>query len=570
MSGAGSSSTKPSLVSSSVGINYYEILGVTPTAKLEEIRDAYKRLALRMHPDRALINKDLELKARQEKKTRRSSASGAGGAGSTTSSSSSSTSSSAGAAAGSSAEAPPASSSTDVDVLAGNREKKNHAKEDHHTGCTANDHRSSKTTTAPPSESEAEQVVAPPTITGSEQKGGSCSSTSRIANKQKPPAAGGEKEMVDSGETMTSQKNNVGRSIGQVDHDPTVGAPATSSAAGTETKNASKGSVVSSFDAENEDDDQSFSCDVSGNRGSGRTKRGGKVNIEFYQVQDAWKTLSNPSRRFLYDMRNFGSSSEFPECDESYLLDLERAQAEKDLHQMSSYLTKVVTRETRAKGVIIMDAWYGDMSILSKFYLAFNERSSPNRVGEDGLYVDVRVATQCQVDYKSHRLIMSGGDSTSRSDLPGFYNPIPLSLRNSVELGLFIRYQFNDEVHEVLANDSEPIYIPKKSHTISSIAKRIRQDREHQKDIDAANRGKKINFLLPKKVFKSEKTTMAAHLGLCAVFAGLYLWKERDLLQKIVQETYAGLTESAALASSVGGAAKIRQGEHTGGLKVTF
>lgn len=57
-------------------------------------------------------------------------------------------------------------------------------------------------------------------------------------------------------------------------------------------------------------------------------------------------------------MRNFGKSEEFPECDESYLLDLERAQAEKDLHQMGSYLTKVVTRETRAKGVIIMDAWY--------------------------------------------------------------------------------------------------------------------------------------------------------------------------------------------------------------------
>ena len=82
---------------------------------------------------------------------------------------------------------------------------------------------------------------------------------------------------------------------------------------------------------------------------------------------------------------------------------------------------------------------YGDMSILSKFYLAFNERGSPNRLGEDGLYIDVRVATQCQVDYKAHRLVMSGGSSTSRSDLPGFYNPIPLSLRGDVELGIFIR-----------------------------------------------------------------------------------------------------------------------------------
>lgn len=80
------------------------------------------------------------------------------------------------------------------------------------------------------------------------------------------------------------------------------------------------------------------------------------------------------------------------------------------------------------------------MSILSRFYLAFNEMNMPNRLGEDGLYIDVRVATQCQVDYKAHRLILSGGSGTSRSDLPGFFNPIPLSLRSSVDLGIFIRY----------------------------------------------------------------------------------------------------------------------------------
>ena len=86
--------------------------------------------------------------------------------------------------------------------------------------------------------------------------------------------------------------------------------------------------------------------------------KGSLVNIEFYQVQDAWKTLSNPSRRFLYDMRTFGSSTEFPECSETYLLDLEKAQAEKDIVNMGSYLQKVVRRETKAKGVVVMDAWY--------------------------------------------------------------------------------------------------------------------------------------------------------------------------------------------------------------------
>ena len=60
------------------------------------------------------------------------------------------------------------------------------------------------------------------------------------------------------------------------------------------------------------------------------------------------------------------------------------------------------------------------------------------------------------------------------SDLPGYYNPIPLSLRNNVDLGVFIRYQFNDEIHEVLADDNEPIYIPRKAHAISNIATKMR------------------------------------------------------------------------------------------------
>jgi len=153
--------------------------------------------------------------------------------------------------------------------------------------------------------------------------------------------------------------------------------------------------------------------------------------------------------------------------------------------------------------------------------------------------MDVRVATQCQVDYKSHRLIMSGGDSTSRADLPGFYNPIPLSLRSSVELGLFVRYQFNNEVHEVLANDTEPIYIPKKSHTITNIAKRIRQTQQQDQELAEAKKKKKKQIVLPgmqKPLFQSEESTMAANLGLCAFLAGLYLYKERDIFRSVLAD----------------------------------
>ena len=98
------------------------------------------------------------------------------------------------------------------------------------------------------------------------------------------------------------------------------------------------------------------------------------------------------------------------------------------------------------------------------------------------------------MDYKAHRLIMTGGSSTSRADLPGFYNPIPLSLRDKVELGLFIRYQFGNEVHEVLCNDKEPIYIPKRSHSIANIAKR-------RKDEMAKNRILTLKIVSPPAVF---------------------------------------------------------------------
>lgn len=200
----------------SYSMNYYEILSVDPTAKLDAIREAYKKLALKIHPDRALINKSMT-----------------------------------------GAEEPSSSSTGGP-------------------SCQAND--------------------------------------------------------ADFGDQTGSSA--VGEGGGDRGEGEASGARSGSSSAGVTNQTNSGGA---------------------GDGGAGNKR--GKINIEFYQVQDAWKTLSNPSRRFLYDMRTFGSSTEFPECDESYLLDLERAQAEKDLVSMATYLQKVVRRETKAKGVIIMDAW---------------------------------------------------------------------------------------------------------------------------------------------------------------------------------------------------------------------
>ena len=46
-------------------MNYYELFGVEPTARLEDIRESYKRLILKIHPDRALINQRFEEQERE-------------------------------------------------------------------------------------------------------------------------------------------------------------------------------------------------------------------------------------------------------------------------------------------------------------------------------------------------------------------------------------------------------------------------------------------------------------------------------------------------------------------------
>jgi hypothetical protein len=37
-------------------MNYYELLNVEPTAQLDDIRDSYKKLVLKIHPDKALVH----------------------------------------------------------------------------------------------------------------------------------------------------------------------------------------------------------------------------------------------------------------------------------------------------------------------------------------------------------------------------------------------------------------------------------------------------------------------------------------------------------------------------------
>ena len=47
--------------------DYYEILGVSKTAEEREIRKAYKRLAMKYHPDRNQGDKEAEAKFKEIK-----------------------------------------------------------------------------------------------------------------------------------------------------------------------------------------------------------------------------------------------------------------------------------------------------------------------------------------------------------------------------------------------------------------------------------------------------------------------------------------------------------------------
>lgn len=191
----------------------------------------------------------------------------------------------------------------------------------------------------------------------------------------------------------------------------------------------------------------------------------------FHQVQAAWRCLSDPTRRFLYDLRNFGRSTvgtgENAERSgfsvEERLLFMQKEQALRDVSNMEVALLRVVRRERAARGVLIRQALYGDLR-LKEDRLEEGLAGTRTIVADDlvGPLLDVAMPLQCLVE--QHSLVLPGGASSSKADLPGFYNPTPLD--TDVELSLYVLYEFRGLLHEVIVGDRETLSVPVRKHAV--------------------------------------------------------------------------------------------------------
>lgn len=202
-------------------------------------------------------------------------------------------------------------------------------------------------------------------------------------------------------------------------------------------------------------------------------RRPGDVNHEvlnkFHQVQAAWRCLSDPTRRLLYDLRNFQKSSTVAGSDvecptaEAELNKLQQEQAKKDLTNMGHSLEKVLRREQAKGGVIIKLALYGDLRLRPE---KLQEGLAGKRTIEQedliGPVIEVTMPVQFLVE--QHTIVVQGGAAASKADLTGFYNPCPLE--TETELSLYVCYHFKGHMHEVLVGDHDMLSLPLRKHMV--------------------------------------------------------------------------------------------------------
>jgi len=204
-----------------------------------------------------------------------------------------------------------------------------------------------------------------------------------------------------------------------------------------------------------------------------RRRPGDEVTDRFHQVQNAWRCLSDPTRRLLYDLRNFGRSSlgcvedgadlEGVALQEEKLVGLQKEQALRDVDNMQVALEKVLRRERKAGGVLVRTALYGDLRLREEL---LEECSSGQRAiqAEDLVGPVLEVATPLQCLVEKHTIMLPGGAAASKADLPGFYNPLPLC--NDAELSLYVLYEFKGALHEVIVGDRETLSVPLRRHAV--------------------------------------------------------------------------------------------------------
>mmetsp|Transcript_47616 Transcript_47616/g.101929 ORF Transcript_47616/g.101929 Transcript_47616/m.101929 type:complete len:420 (-) Transcript_47616:244-1503(-) len=196
---------------------------------------------------------------------------------------------------------------------------------------------------------------------------------------------------------------------------------------------------------------------------------GGSSLDRFHQVQNSWRILSDPCRRMLYDLRNYGKSSvEFAGLGgsaeaEQKLIQLQKEQAARDVENMSYTLKDIMKREAAAKGIIVKQALYGDLRLKEDRLEACSLPSHPIEL-DDLRGPVIQVAEALQSCCEQHSIVLPGGIRTSKADLPGFYHPAPLN--QMLDLHLYVLYEFRGTLHEVIVGDKDPLQIPMRKHAI--------------------------------------------------------------------------------------------------------
>lgn len=216
----------------------------------------------------------------------------------------------------------------------------------------------------------------------------------------------------------------------------------------------------------------------------------------FHQVQSAWRCLSDPTRRLLYDLRNYGRSTlgaapgdsgglppgacglaaavaagptavadHLGNEGEAKLLAMQVEQAKRDVENMQVQLEKVLRRERAARGVIVKKALYGDLR-LHRDSLEEGLAGKRTIEADDLVGPVLEVVGPLQSLVEQHTIVLPGGASSSKADLPGFYNPNPLN--PEVELSLYVLYEFKGHLHEVIVGDRETLSLPYRRHAIPS------------------------------------------------------------------------------------------------------